>query len=368
VAAQRQKKQHQAKGEQDQLVSALPTACGNSTCSSSSSATRTYRAPPVPYSFQLGAHAGDEEEDAEFGSVISASIVSAPSSESTAVYSYLEELKKVADYNEEAKSIQRIIARRELRRQAKTLCATADEFSAKLLRAKAARTHQVSPGGSTCATATDRSTPADSPPTLTESSVHLADAADTHAGSDEQLWRRRLELSLTGTGGTKREEPFPIAPTDASLQQQAWRHSAAASDDGPASRLTPPRSEGGMDTSEDATDEELWQQRLRLYLDSAPPSTRCISSRAPSRFLVEDEEEDWEDFKSSLESLVDSVRANSRGSKDTDTLSKFKAADGREQEPRTRLRFCSFITFGLALAIPAVISVLPAGIVRSAMW
>jgi len=351
-AMQQQKKQHQATGEKDSPVSTPPMASGSSSSSSNSSVSRTHMAAPMPYSLHWGTYAGDEEEDAEFASVISASLVSAPSSESTAVYSYLEELKKVADYNEEAKSIQRIMARRELRRQAKTLSTTADELSVQLLRAKASRKAPASPGSSTLSVnTTDRP----SLPALTESSVRLADAADAQAGSDEQLWRRRLELSMTGSSGMQREDPFPIGPTLASLQQTLE-----------ATQLTPPRSENDRDTSEETSDEELWKERLRLYLDNASASSCHISSRAPSRFPVEfNEEEDWEDLKSSLTSLLDSVRANSNGMTNTNATNDAKSPEGREQEPRARPGFCSFLAIGLAVSMPIVAGALTTA---AAMW
>lgn len=81
---------------------------------------------------------GEDECD----TLVSFSVVSAPSACSTEVadlYSYLERLKSFSEWHESAKVFQRALANEELRRQAAAVRAEADEMSSKLLRARALR-------------------------------------------------------------------------------------------------------------------------------------------------------------------------------------------------------------------------------------
>mmetsp|Transcript_22153 Transcript_22153/g.63524 ORF Transcript_22153/g.63524 Transcript_22153/m.63524 type:complete len:237 (+) Transcript_22153:78-788(+) len=78
-------------------------------------------------------------QDDDLVSVLSSSLtssahtlVSASSSASTDVMSYLESLKNFSEWSEEAKSIQRLVASRELRRQAIAAREAADAWDAKL--------------------------------------------------------------------------------------------------------------------------------------------------------------------------------------------------------------------------------------------
>jgi hypothetical protein len=198
---------------------------------------------------------------------------------------------------------------------------------------------------------------------LTEASVQAANSADAHASSEEQLWRRRLELGVICSSGARREEPFPIGPTIVSVRQAALVVEKAELED----RLTQSQP-SGKGTSEDATDEDLWKERLRLFMDSAPPSAHGPSSRTASRMPTGlDGEEDWEDFKSSLTSLLESVRASSKASREVEAPSDIKGAEGCEQEPCAHPRLCSLIALGLSISIPLVVSALPAATAGAAL-
>mmetsp|Transcript_60565 Transcript_60565/g.169747 ORF Transcript_60565/g.169747 Transcript_60565/m.169747 type:complete len:278 (-) Transcript_60565:67-900(-) len=158
------------------------------------------------------------EED-DLVSVLSSSLtssahtmISATSTASTDVISYLESLKNFGEWSEEAKGIQRIVARRELRRQAKSAKEAADAWDAKLKELQAVRTRRVHGGHSAGFTysgahmgeayAPIEDTLLSELPSEVDECTSIASASclpeDTLCG--KELWNRRLSLYSENPG------------------------------------------------------------------------------------------------------------------------------------------------------------------------
>jgi len=268
----------------------------------------------------------DTDDDDEFTSVLSSSlwsspsVVSAPSSQSTDVLSYLEKLKGYGGWTEEVKSFQRAVIRKELRRRAQSTQAVADELSAKFREAKALKGLRNSGGCHTTGSALTASGADSMCSSCIHGSAEEGSMCGSRIGKDanesrKDLWERRLMILLEGSA--REQDSFQLGlyqtpdPSAASRnrdvarrQEQRWELLRAKTDASPKHHTVLL----GSDASISAQD--MWLQRLRLYYDNAEATmSSCLGSRASSSVLVEDEDgEACSETPAGLQSSSDMAR------------------------------------------------------------